>query len=348
MKVTTLTTTPVKGLALHQPESVAVTERGFSGDREFFLINESGDMFSPARTGELPGLWASHSANEDSQEVLTIKEGAAVVAQEVIRLGEPISGKFFSRFDVSGHRVLGHWDVFFSERLGRSVRLIKAGPERSATDMGRTTLVGRGSLLALQESASLEQLDARRFRMNIEIDSTAPHEEDNWLDQEIRIGTAIFKAGMPVQRCVATTRNPDSGVVDLKTLKMIGDYRGRQESEFGLGFNFGIYLRCIAPGIINVGDTCSATSDIDISTIKARWNEVLDELLARDRILWLAYFDARLVSYGSGLLTISFLDSQKFGGDHDFSITRKPNQIHLVETVIEEIFGQKITITESV
>jgi len=347
VKVTKLTTTPVKGLALHHPESIAVTERGLVGDREFFFIDDSGDMFSPARTGELPGLWASLGVDDDAKEILTIKEGGAVVVHEEIRLGDPISGKFFSRFDVRGYRVLGHWDAFFSERLGRSVRLIKAGPERSATDMGRTTLVSTASLSALQQSASISQLDSRRFRMNVEISSDTPHIEDTWLHQEIRIGTAVFRAGMPVQRCVATTRNPDTGVVDLKTLKLIGDYRGRLESEFGLGFNFGIYVHCVIPGVINLSDVCSTMPDLDLMAIKSRWNMVLDELLARDRIAWLAYFDARLVSYDSGVLTINFSDSQKFGGDHDFSVTRKPHQALLLESIAEAVFDRKISVTET-
>ena len=347
MKVAALSTTPVKGFTLHHPQSIAVTDRGFAGDRDFFLINEEGLMFSTARTGELAGFWASHSVDDNAEEILTIKEAGIVVMQEKIQLGDPIVSKFFSRFDVSGFSVLGPWDHFFSERLGRSVRLIKAGPQRAGTDMGRTTLVGTASFAALQKSASINQLDSRRFRMNIEITSDVPHLEDTWLDQEIGIGTAVFRAGMPVQRCVATTRNPDTGVVDLKTLKIIGDYRGRLESEFGLGFNFGIYLHCVTPGIISVGDTCSTLSILEIATIKGRWNEVLDQLLARDRIAWLAYFDARLVSFDSGVLTINFSDSQKFGGDHDFSITRNPHQLFLLESVVEEIFSRKISVTES-
>ena len=44
------------------------------------------------------------------------------------------------------------------------------------------------------------------------------------------------------------------GEVDLRTLTLIGDYRGRQDSVFGMGFNFGVYARCVTPGTISVGD----------------------------------------------------------------------------------------------
>ena len=33
------------------------------------------------------------------------------------------------------------------------------------------------------------------------------------------------------------------------------DYRGRQESVFGPGFNFGVYARVVDEGRIHVGDT---------------------------------------------------------------------------------------------
>jgi uncharacterized protein YcbX len=251
MKVATLSTTPVKGFALHHPASITVTERGVVGDRDFFFVDQAGDMFSPSKTGELAGYTASYDHIEN---VLTISSAGGVIIREEIHVGARVSAKFFSTFDVHGHVVTGSWNEFFSEKLGRSVRLIKAGESRAGTDTGRLTFIGTQSLKALQASSKLSVLDSRRFRMNIEIETEVAHEEDGWLNQEFEIGTAIVRAGRPVQRCVATTRNPDTGIADLKTLKLIGDYRGRQPSEFGVGFNFGIYLHCISPGVINVGD----------------------------------------------------------------------------------------------
>ena len=57
-----------------------------------------------------------------------------------------------------------------------------------------------------------------------------------------------------MQRCAGTTRNPETGEVDLRTLQLIGDYRGRQDSVFGMGFNFGVYATVITEGRIRVGD----------------------------------------------------------------------------------------------
>ena len=63
-----------------------------------------------------------------------------------------------------------------------------------------------------------------------------------------------MRGGGPVQRCAATTRNPASGAVDLQTLRAIRNYRGLQDSVFGLGANFGVYGEVVEPGRVAVGD----------------------------------------------------------------------------------------------
>ncbi|MEY2743582.1 MAG: hypothetical protein RL310_491 [Actinomycetota bacterium] len=72
---------------------------------------------------------------------------------------------------------------------------------------------------------------------------------------------------------------------------------------------------------------------MQLEEIKNRWNEVLDLLLEKDRITWLAFFDARLVSFENNQLTLDFADSQKFANPHDFE-------------AIERVFGFTPTIIE--
>ena len=47
-------------------------------------------------------------------------------------------------------------------------------------------------------------------------------------------------------------------------------------------------------------------SEVTLEEMKSRWNLVLDLLLESDRIAWLAFFDARLVSLSEGRLVIRF------------------------------------------
>ena len=85
---------------------------------------------------------------------------------------------------------------------------------------------------------------------------------------------------------------------------------------------------------------------MDLNQIKSRWNEVLDLLLEKDRITWLAFFDARLVSYENNCLTLDFSDSQKFSGPHDFKAARNPDHTKKLIAAIKQVFGEEPAIIE--
>ena len=86
--------------------------------------------------------------------------------------------------------------------------------------------------------------------------------------------------------------------------------------------------------------------ELDLAELKAQWNLVLDLLLAQDRIAWLAFFDARLVTLEGNQLTLSFADSEKFGGQHDFASVRKPEHISKLVAAIKEVTGEDLVILE--
>ena len=251
MKVVNLSTTPIKGFQLHHPSSIEITARGATGDREFFLVDEDNAMLSITMAGELAPLLAQY---DDNTSTLAILENGVLLAEGTAQEGPAQSGNFFGAWDVEGSFIDGPWNQLLSDRVGKKVKLIKTAPGRNGSDVEPLSLMSSASMKALEDSAQVGSIDPRRFRMLIQVDGIGAHEEDTWDAQEFAIGSAIIKAGGPVKRCAATTRNPNSGLVDLKTLKLIGDYRGRQESRFGTGFNFGIYATCVKPGTISVGD----------------------------------------------------------------------------------------------
>jgi hypothetical protein len=89
------------------------------------------------------------------------------------------------------------------------------------------------------------------------------------------------------------------------------------------------------------------TEALQLSEIKARWNEVLDELERTDRVAWLAYFDGRLVSYDAGVLTMDFSDPNKFSGGHDYSQVRHERFRPALEKTLKDIFGIQIAVAET-
>lgn len=84
---------------------------------------------------------------------------------------------------------------------------------------------------------------------------------------------------------------------------------------------------------------------MELLEIRNRWNEVLDALLAQDRIVWLAFFDARLAHFDGKVLTLDFSDSRKLGQAHEFSQTRIKQHRLLIAT-IKELLELDVEIVE--
>ena len=87
-------------------------------------------------------------------------------------------------------------------------------------------------------------------------------------------------------------------------------------------------------------------SELNLTDLKSQWNQVLDAVLELDRIAWLAFFDARLVSLEGEVLTLAWQDSEKFGGQHDFQAVRKPEHIAKLVQCIKQVTGFELEIRE--
>ena len=84
---------------------------------------------------------------------------------------------------------------------------------------------------------------------------------------------------------------------------------------------------------------------MEIEQIRSRWNDVLDTLESHNRVAWIAYFDARLISFENGLLTLDFSDSRKFATSHEYSETR-PNLKAALVSAIHEVLGLTVDVRE--
>ena len=77
--------------------------------------------------------------------------------------------------------------------------------------------------------------------------------EDEWLENEVRAGGAVLRVKMRDPRCAITTHSPDTGEIDMNTLKIIASYRTDQPKEA----NFGVYCTVVQAGDIAIGDEVS-------------------------------------------------------------------------------------------
>jgi hypothetical protein len=87
--------------------------------------------------------------------------------------------------------------------------------------------------------------------------------------------------------------------------------------------------------------------EMDLASLRARWNEVLDLLESHDRIAWLVFFDARLASLDKDTLMLDFSDARKFASSHEYQAVR-PKHKESLASAIKEVFGVELLIEELV
>jgi uncharacterized protein YcbX len=248
VRVTRLSITPVKGLALRHPEEIAVEPHGVAENRRFFFVDPDGRLFGGLRHGPLVQVRADYDADPESL-ALTFPDGRVVAGE--VALGAPATTDMYGR-EIPVHEVEGPWAEAVSAYVGKPVTLIRTDRPGDGPDVHVATLVSRASIEEIARRAGVDgSLDARRFRMLFEIDGCGPHEEDTWQGRQLRVGEAVLVMGGPVPRCAVTTRDPDTGERDVDTLRTIREYRDPTPRNTA---DFGVYATVEQPGRVRLGD----------------------------------------------------------------------------------------------
>lgn len=155
---------------------------------------------------------------------------------------------------VSGHlqkteevQAIEH---FFAEYLGeeieRTPKLVQA-PGHTFSDVDAKVL----SCINLATVRELEKvlgttLDPLRFRANVYFDDIAPWAELDWVDKELKLGTAKVRGLRLIKCCAAPNVNPQTAERDLQIPQiMLNAYEHRYT---------GIYVKVIENGEVAVDD----------------------------------------------------------------------------------------------
>ena len=202
--------TPVKGLALHHPD----------GDRAGAPRRHREPALLPRRRGR-PAVRGR------------APRAARAGAGRLRRRPERLALRFPDGRVVDGEVELGAADDdrLLRPRRRRATRSTARGRRRcrrspaarcgccaptgratAPTSTSRRSSPAPRSRSSAAARASTASLDARRFRMLLEIDGCGPHEEDTWRDRLVRVGDAVLRMGKPVPRCAVTTQDPATGV----------------------------------------------------------------------------------------------------------------------------------------
>ena len=232
---------PVKGLNAEPLERTTLTPgEGLPHDRRFAIAHGSTqiDRKSPAwlpktsffmlmKDERLAQLRARF---EPASGRLTIERGGkkVVSADATDLIGRTLIAEFFSGF-------LG------GDQRGAPKLLETAGQSLFDVPDKLVSIIGLASIRDLERVAR-KPVDPLRFRANVYLEGSAPWAEFAWAGNEIAIGQARLRVVAPIERCAATSVDPETARRDLNIPLIL-------KQGFG-HINMGVYATVIHSGDI--------------------------------------------------------------------------------------------------
>jgi uncharacterized protein YcbX len=216
---------PVKSLGGQQLSEVQCGTMGFDGDRQWAVRGADGKIGSGKTTRRfrrMPGLLSMASSYNDHGVVWIHYANG-----ESRRIDDPTTATLIGAV------------------VGENVTLVVEG-ETSHLDDAPLHLVSTASLRWLEARRPIDQVDRRRFRPNLVVESEGSDlAEDEWLGRQLQIGDVAVTVEKRTERCVMTTLSQD----DLRFAPgILGDLRKTNDSCMG------VYAHVVIEGTIRVGD----------------------------------------------------------------------------------------------
>lgn len=224
-KVIGLARFPVKSMAGEALEAAELRWPGLHGDRQYAFL-QTGHL------GRFPWL-----TGRELSEMVRYRPRFADPADPRHSSLE-VEAPDGARFDLKDPALAAR----LSAESGKPAALIQLG--RGMPDSMPVSVITTRSLelLATMHGAAL---DARRFRINILVESEAPDTE--WAGRllEFGAGTRLLLAE-PAPRCSMVTICPDTARRDASVMRTVAQH---------FGGNFGMYAAAARLGMIRLGDT---------------------------------------------------------------------------------------------
>ncbi len=237
---------PVKGLTPEGLDSVALSDgQALPGDRHYAMTlgttQTDGRIIAwMEKTHFLSLLGHEKLAKlkttfDPEAGILTIKRRGRSVAKGDITtpVGRAMIEEFFAAY-------MG------DEAKGRP-KLVEAEAEATLSDHRNAVVsfINLASVMDLQRVTGAD-IDPLRFRGNFYLDGLEAWEEFQWVGKEITVGGARLSITKRIDRCGATSVNPQTGERDLNLVK---------DLQRGFGhIDMGVYGRVIGGGQVNAGD----------------------------------------------------------------------------------------------
>ena len=241
---------PVKGLAGLERSEAAITPFGLEGDRRYMLIDPAGRFMTQRLTPELTQFQVQALGPEQVTISMAGHGTLALPLDDGVATSSMGETQRVQIWDDVLQAAVGNdeADAFFSDALGRSVRLAWMPPnaEREAdpafaargervsfADGFPILVLGNASIAELNERLEIP-VPANRFRANVLIGGSQPWIEDQW--KTIRTEDATLDLVKPCARCVVITTDQESGERSKEPTATLSTYRVR-EGKVMVGVN---------------------------------------------------------------------------------------------------------------
>ena len=167
------------------------------------------------------------------------------ISNEQVTLSHPELENIVIHPENNSDELINWVSPLMPSNRSQSERVVRvAGRGMTDTDYPSVSINSISSHQAVENKLG-HHLDSRRWRGNLWFEGLAPWEEFDWIGKNLRIGTVELFVEERIERCLATTANPVSGIRDVDTLKALNS-RGHQD--------FGVYAIIKKSGILALGD----------------------------------------------------------------------------------------------
>ncbi|CAM4539941.1 mitochondrial amidoxime reducing component 2 isoform X1 [Caretta caretta] len=266
---------PVKscrGVALRRAEVTALGLRsGEMRDRFWLLINEDGHMVTARQEPRLVLIsvncengYLTLNAPEMKELRVPVKLSRKNPVHNCRLFGLDIQGRdcgdeaaqWFTTFLNTQSYRLVHFEPHMAPRKSRDVfTTFRSTDEIAYPDCSPAMILSEASLEDLNTRLE-KKVKIQNFRPNIVVTGCSAYEEDSW--NKIQIGNVQMKGTMACPRCILTTVDPETGIIDRKEpLETLKSYRLCDPSERHLYKShpwFGWYYGIDKTGTLQVGD----------------------------------------------------------------------------------------------
>ena len=223
-------------------EVVLSAGHGLPWDRAWAVAHEAARL--------TPGEWAAcanFSRGAKAPKLMAISARLDVAKAELTLSHPELAPLTFRPDDPADQARFLEWvrPIVPADRAKPAAIFAARGVAMTDSDYQSVSLINLASNRALGMSMGLD-LSPLRWRGNFWIEGLEPFAEADLPGRRIRLGAALLEVVEPIERCLATTANPETGVRDADTLAGLRDLVANQ--------NFGVYARVIEGGTVRTGD----------------------------------------------------------------------------------------------